>query len=99
MLLSISIHAPLAGSDQVLDKAPNQRLYAISIHAPLAGSDSKNTQKALKRIERNAQSVIFVFPSSAIGFFPPPFVSRESLAFSCSLGVRPIYRIIGSSGM
>ena len=51
----------------------------ISIHAPLAGSDSKNTQKALKRIERNAQSFIFVFPSSAIGFFPPPFFSRKFL--------------------
>ncbi len=74
----ISIHAPLAGSDSDQE----QRLYnyqRISIHAPLAGSDSKNTQKALKRIERNAQSFIFVFPSRAIGFFPPPFFSRKFL--------------------
>ena len=36
----ISIHAPLAGSDEDIDHLYPDRL--ISIHAPLAGSDSKN---------------------------------------------------------
>ena len=76
--MSISIHAPLAGSDLV-GKLAGPQIRTISIHAPLAGSDGKNTQKALKRIERNAQSFIFVFPSRAIGFFPPPFFSRKFL--------------------
>ena len=39
---SISIHTPLAGSDEVRQLAFGD--VAISIHAPLAGSDYKQTQ-------------------------------------------------------
>ena len=51
---NISIHAPLAGSD---DKVSNElRDLWISIHAPLAGSDDSPRQDRRRRKDFNPRS-------------------------------------------
>ena len=50
----ISIHAPLAGSDQSPSELPDAQ--AISIHAPLAGSDATSSKTSNTRPNFNPRS-------------------------------------------
>ena len=50
VLVRISIHAPLAGSDDFVFLCRSQH-FVISIHAPLAGSDYRDLQAAIDDVE------------------------------------------------